>query len=83
MQNNEAVETVELGAKCACGAVATEAVAFRAAPCVLCRSCYERKSMRFRVDEEFLIDALTVIARTQGLKPITLDALREMVIART
>lgn len=66
-------------AACACGEPATEVVAFRASPRVLCRRCYDKKSMRFRVEEEFLVDALTVIAREHGLKATTLDALREMV----
>lgn len=69
--------------QCECGAIATKAVAFRAAPRVLCDACYARKSMRFRVEEEFCINALTVIARTHGLKPVTLARLREIVIART
>ncbi len=39
--------------------------------------------MRARVEEEFCISALTVIARTHGLKSTTVDALRELLIART
>lgn len=69
--------------ECECGATAVMAVSFRCSPQVLCSRCYAKKSMRFPVDEEFLVDALTVIARTHGLKATTLDALREMVIART
>jgi hypothetical protein len=65
-------------AKCECGNSASVVAAFRAAPRILCGACYEKKSMKFSVSEEFLIDALTVIARTTGLKSATLDALREM-----
>jgi hypothetical protein len=82
MQSNEAVEIMSR-AKCECGADATTAVAFRAAPRILCDACYQKKAMRFRVEEEFLVSALEVIARTHGLKSTTMDALREMVIART
>lgn len=78
MQSDKAVEI-----KCECGAAATEVVAFRTAPRILCRKCYENKSMKFRVEEDFLVAALAVIARTHGLKDATLDALRELVIART
>jgi hypothetical protein len=69
--------------KCECGAAATKAVAFRVSPRILCDACYENKSMRAPCEEEFLVSALEVIERTTGLKPATLDALREMVIART
>jgi hypothetical protein len=76
MQSNQAVEI-----KCECGELATKAVAFRAAPRVLCRRCYEQKSMRWSVDEEFLIDALEVIQREQSLKHATLARLKRFVEA--
>lgn len=65
--------------KCECGAAAVCVMAFRSAPRVLCRTCYDRKSLRFAVSEQFLIDALAVIANTTGLKSSTMDALRELV----
>lgn len=70
-------------AECECGATAVVAMAFRAAPRILCAACYAKKSMKFPVDEEFIVDALRVIERTHGLKSTTLDALREMFAART
>jgi hypothetical protein len=76
MDRNKAVEI-----KCECGAAATKAVAFRVSPRVLCAACYEQKSMRWSVSEEFLVDALTVIEREQSLKPATLTRLRRLVEA--
>jgi hypothetical protein len=66
-------------AKCECGTAAVTAVSFRCSPRIMCQKCYAKKSMKFRVNEEFLVAALTVIANTTGLKATTLDALREMV----
>jgi hypothetical protein len=76
MDRNEAVEI-----KCECGNVAVHAVAFRTAPRVLCRRCYEAKSIRWSCSEEFLIDALEVIEREQSLKHSTLARLRRFVEA--
>jgi hypothetical protein len=56
--------------------------AFRCAPRLLCASCYTAKSIKFRVDEEFLVDALEVIERVSGsLKPATRARLRRFVEA--
>ena len=41
-------------------------VAFRSAPRILCAACHAKKTIKFRVDEEFAVDALAVIARTDG-----------------
>jgi len=73
------IKPTTTNAECECGAIATKAVAFRAAPRVLCVRCYEKKSMRWSVSEEFLIDALEVIEREQSLKPATLAKLRELI----
>jgi hypothetical protein len=76
-------EPVKVVPKCECGQSASMVMAFRYSPRVLCRGCYDKKSLRFSVTEQFLIDALEVIQRTAGLKPATLAALRELVVART
>ena len=44
-------------------------------------TCYENKSLRASVSEEFLIDALEVIEREQSLKHSTLARLRAFVEA--
>ncbi len=67
--------------KCECGKLATKAMAFRAAPRCLCSSCYDKKSLRASVSEEWLLDALEVIERTQSLKPATLARLKGFVEA--
>lgn len=66
-------------AQCECGAEAVCVMAFRASPRALCRRCYEQKSLRWSVSEEFLVDALEVIEREQSLKPATLARLRRFV----
>jgi hypothetical protein len=76
MDRNEAVEI-----KCECGGVAVVAKAFRVEPRTLCRRCYEAKSLRANVSEEFCVDALEVIERETHLKPATLARLRTFVEA--
>lgn len=78
MDRNKAVEI-----KCACGEAAVVARAFRVEPRTLCRRCYEAKSLRANVSEEFLLDALEVIERETHLKPATLARLRDFVEAHS
>jgi hypothetical protein len=67
--------------QCECGKPATIVAAFRTAPRIMCQKCYTDQSIKFRVEEEFLVDALEVIQRTQSLKPATLARLKGFVEA--
>jgi hypothetical protein len=83
MQSTNMKETDARRAKCECGNVATIVAAFRTSPRIMCQKCYTDKSIKFRVDEEFLVDALEVIDREQSLKPATLARLRRFVEAHS
>ena len=66
--------------QCECGKPASVVAAFRTSPRIMSQKCYTDKSMKFRVEEEFLVDALEVIDRVSGsLKHSTLASLRGLI----